>query len=231
MLLLELADHPAQRLIHEIQLALESRRGSAKHILIAGPFQLLANTYRLEIRAKNGGNTGLFGAIVVEAVNLVEDRLNVERIVAFDIAEVGGPAVVWRGSGSVHWRTTRKLGQSHRNGVDFGPEEVIDAVAARAVGPFVGWMFVCPCCAAAVGLYDFKNGIHAQVLVRENGAAAVVGIARQKVRVDAASAVHQGQVCINRLVQFNDGAPAAGTRPGRSAQNGIGGCRAATVCG
>src|SRR5271157_5589359 len=127
-----------------------------------------------------------------EATDLVQYRLNVKRIVALDIAQIRGPAVVRSGVRSRHWRTPGELGQSDRNRINLGPIKIVHSGATGTIGPFVGEVLVRPGGVAAVGLYDFKDGIHPQILMGKDRVTTVVRIARQKVRVDASAAVDLG---------------------------------------
>src|SRR5215470_4769231 len=200
---LELRDHFAQRLIDEIQFAGEYSARSSQHVGVAADLQLLANADRLKVGAEECGHRRSPGVIVRETVNLVEHRLNMQRIVALDVVEVRGPAVVGSRSGSIDRRASGKLRKRYRNGVDLRTEEIIHAFSTWPAGPLVSGMFVRPGGPAAVGFYDLKDRIHPQVLVREYGRATVVWIPRQKRGIDATAAVELRQVEVDALVQFH----------------------------
>src|ERR1022692_1277155 len=75
-------------------------------------------------------------------------------------------------------------------------------------------MLVRPGGVAAVLLYHFEDGVHAQVAVRIDGSAVLGGIARQVVGVDAAAAVDLGLVHVNLLIVAHLSADDAGAESG-----------------
>ena len=53
--------------------------------------ELLAHTDGLEVHAEDGGNWCVCHAEVVFAVDLVQDRVDLQRVVALDVLEAVGP--------------------------------------------------------------------------------------------------------------------------------------------
>ena len=68
--------------------------GVSKNIRIARDLEFLADANGLEVGAEDGRYADFLRSVMRVAVNLVDDRLDVEHVVALDILEVGGPAVV-----------------------------------------------------------------------------------------------------------------------------------------
>src|SRR5580704_17760346 len=112
-LILEFGDDSSEGLVDEIEFTGEPFRRRAKYIQVTAfdrgtaghkrTFrQLFANADSLVIESKHSGHADLLGTVVRITVNLVNDGLNVELVVALDVAEVGGPAIVERGIRKIH---------------------------------------------------------------------------------------------------------------------------------
>jgi hypothetical protein len=111
-----------ERLVDEIKFTDETFAGSPENVRIAAVNsgdgingQLFADAYRLKIRAEQSRDADLGGAIMVIAIDLIDDRSNVKRVVALDVVEARGPAVIRRGIRKVHGCATGKLRQRHWN--------------------------------------------------------------------------------------------------------------------
>src|SRR5262249_7898936 len=107
--------------------------------------------------------------------------------------------------------------------VDSGTREILHAVTAGTIGPFVGWMLVGPRGASAVGLHYFKYGVDPQVLMRKDRLAAAVRIAGQKVGIDAP--IKLSQIGVNAFIQLNYRSTAIGARTRSNSAHGIRGRR------
>jgi hypothetical protein len=171
--------------------------------------ELLADANRLEVRAEQRRDADLVCAVVSKAVDLVDHGLNVEQVIAFDIVKTIGPSVIGRRIGEGYRGAARKR-QRHRNRIDLRTIEIIDAFAARTVGPFIRRMLVGPCRASTAGFHHFKYGVHAQILVRQNGLATVVGVSHQKFGVKTAARVESCEIHVHRLVPRDVGADFSG---------------------
>jgi len=97
-----------------------------------------------------------------------------------------------------------------RDGVDLRTKEVIDTLAAGAIGPFIGGMLVGPCRVTAVGFYHLKDSVDAEIFVRIDGRASTTGIAGQEIRVDGS--IELGEVGVDGFVELGDGADLAWAR-------------------
>ena len=113
------------------------------------------------------------------AVDLIQNRLNMGFVVALNVFEVGSPAIVGSWIGYID-RVATGIGQRNWNRVDLGTKEIIDACAARTVRPFICRMLVGSSCVATVGFYNFKDGIHAEIFVRVDGAQPRLGLRGRK---------------------------------------------------
>lgn len=58
--------------------------------------EFFTDTYRLKVRSKKRGDTDFVPAVVRIAGDLIEDCLHVKHVVALDVIEAGGPAIVRR---------------------------------------------------------------------------------------------------------------------------------------
>ena len=108
-----------------------------------------------------------------EAVDLVDDGLHVEQVVALDVAEVGGPAVVEGVVDQRYWIAARELRKPYRIRVDLRSVKIIDTFAAGAIGPLVGGVLVGPGCGAAIGFHDFENRVDLEVFMGKDRLALV----------------------------------------------------------
>src|SRR5689334_22340154 len=91
-LLLQLADELPQRLIDKVELLSKSLSRSPEHVGVAAlesshriSSQLLSHTHSLKVRAEHRRNAHLAGAIVGVAVDLIENRLYMNGVIATDI--------------------------------------------------------------------------------------------------------------------------------------------------
>ena len=98
---LQRGDHLADRSVHELDFD-EQRRGWCAHIIQITalydrrqlrPDEFLADTDGLEIHAKDGRNRRAGRAVMLQALDFVEDRIDLQRIVALNILEAGGIVV------------------------------------------------------------------------------------------------------------------------------------------
>ena len=147
-----------------------------------------------------------------KAIDLVDHGLHVEQVVALDVAEVGGPAVVESVVDLGHRIATRKLRKRYWIRIDLRSVKIIHTCAAGAIRPFVGGMLIDPGRGAAIGFDDFENRVDLQILMRENGGAIFGRVARKKIWIDAAAAVEQGQIEIDGFVIGRRGADDAGAQ-------------------
>ena len=188
MLVLEFTDDHTQSVIDEVQFERKTQVGSAEDIHISAIYvgsvsaegdrsmlELLAHTHSLIIEPEQGGNADVHFAGVVEAVDLIENGPNVEQVIALDIAEVGGPTVV---DGVIDQGDRIGSGELRKRdgiGVDFGAIEIVDAVSAGTIRPFVAGVLVGPSGVAAVILHNFEYRVGAKVLVGQIGAQRLFG--------------------------------------------------------
>ena len=187
--------------------------------------QLLGGRDRLEVHAEDARHAGMRAAAVVAAVDLVQDRPHLDRVVELGVAVVRGP--VGAGPGR-----QRGIGCG---AVDLGREQVVDGAPGVAADQLIGRVLVGPRCAHAGIVGDLEDGVHAQVLPRVDrlagggidrqlagvdhplldlGDAAgqrkhAGGEARVEVR-DAGAGVDRVQVAIQHLGEVDLGAEAAG---------------------
>src|SRR6185437_2056889 len=224
-LLLQLTDELAQRGIDKVELPGEplSRRADGISVAALGTGdrigrQFLTDTDSLEVGTEQCRHTHPLRAVMIVAVDLVEHRLNVQRVVALDVIEAVGPTVVRRRIGEWDGRTTGKR-QRHRDGVDLRTVKVLDTLAARTVRPLIRRMLVGPGRTATVLAHHLEYSVHAQVLMRLNGAATVLRVAHQEVRVQSATAIEPGQILIDSLVPGDIRADRAGAGTTRVPQS------------
>src|ERR1019366_1074492 len=111
----------------------QSRCGRAQDIGIAAGLaghrirlELLADADRLEVRPEDGGYAHPLASIMVVAVDLVQDGLDVYSVITADVRERRGPSVVRRRIRIRH-RCAPRIGEGNRDRVDFGTEEIVDA--------------------------------------------------------------------------------------------------------
>ena len=155
---------------------------------------------------------------MIEAINLIDDGLHMQGIVTAYVREAVGPAIIRRGVRERHSRAARNLWQWHWNRIDFRAMEIIHALAAGTIGPFVRGMLVGPGRAAAMRPDHFENGVHPQVLVRHYGLTAASRISDQVFRIYAATGIQTREIDVDRLVHGYVGADRAGTGAARIAQ-------------
>src|SRR5208282_5143370 len=155
--------------------------------------ELLAHTEGLEVHAEDGGNLGVLGAEVVLAIDLVEDGVDLQGVVALNVLEAVGPggevgAGITEGSaGCAEGRGDAGKGDHVR--VDLWTVEVVegsgaDTGSSRGVcGVLVG-----PCGVSAVLVNYAEDGVGADEFPGENGFAAVGGIADEALGIDGGEA-------------------------------------------
>ena len=96
-LCLQLVDERPDRSVDELEFAQQRRARRARRIQVSAGRavalldQLLADANRLEVHAEDGGNLVRLGAEVVLAIDLVEDRVDLQRVVALNVLEAVGP--------------------------------------------------------------------------------------------------------------------------------------------
>ncbi len=199
----QFGDELAEGLVDEVELARESWARCTQDVRITTlqardriHRQLLSNTDRLEVGSKQRRHAYFLRVIVVVAVDLIEHRLNMQRVVTLDVVEAVRPAVVERRVLEGHDGAAGDLRQRHRDGIDFRTVEILDPFAAGSIGPLIRRVLIGPCCAAAMRLHDLEYGVHPQVLMWQERVAAVLRIAHQKCRIQAPAPVEPGQVDI-----------------------------------
>ncbi len=133
---LQLADECRNRGVDELEFAQQRRAGRASGIQISARHavallnELLAHTDRLEVHAEDGGNFGAVCAEVVLALDLVEDRVDLQSVVALNVLEAVGPGGNVRawiadcGAGDASRRCN--AGKTDDVGVDFRRVEVVE---------------------------------------------------------------------------------------------------------
>src|SRR5258705_318159 len=120
--------------------------------------ELLCGRDGLEVHAEDRRRPDLGGAAVVEAVDLVQDRVDLVAVVAHGESVVARP---------VAGRAGRR-----RVTVDLGREEILDAGSRRAIEDLVGGVLVRPGRTQAGRASDLEDRVHLEVLVRVDRLAA-----------------------------------------------------------
>ena len=171
-LFLQFADECSDRGIDELEFAQQRRGGRARGIQIsargavAAFNQLLAHAHGLEVHAEDGGNLGLLGAEVVLAVDLVEDRVDLQGVVALDVLEAVGPGGQVRSGiedcGAGYAGGRGDAGKADHVGVDFRRVEVVERDRAEARGDRrVRRVLVGPCRVSASLVNDAEDAVGA----------------------------------------------------------------------
>ena len=190
----QFGDDPSECLVDEIKLRSETRGGFAENAYIAAIYrrpvcydravlQFLADADGLIVEAEKRGDCRALRAIVREAVDLVDHSLHVEQVVALDVAEVGGPAVVESVVDLGHWIATRKLRKRYWIRIDLRSVKIIHTCAAWAIRPFIGGVLIDPGRGAAIGFDYFENRVDLQILMREDRGA-IFGRGRAEENLD-----------------------------------------------
>src|SRR5581483_5135395 len=118
-------------------------------------------------------------------------------------------AVIWRGIREWDDLAAGDVRQRHRDRVDLGAVEILDPLAAGAVGPLVRGMLVGPGRAPAMRAHDPEDGVHAQILMRQDGAATVLWVAHEEMGIEASAPVQAREIDVHRLVPRDVGADLA----------------------
>ena len=166
LLLLERVHHAADLGVDEVEGAHENRTGGdavgevAAGLALRGR-QLLRGRDRLEVHAEERRGAGVGAAAVVEALDLVDHRLDLVVVVLLGEEVVAGP-VTGRGGR----RRVRRVA------VDLRGEQVVDAVARGTVEDLVRGVLVGPGGAQAGAVDDLEDRVHLDVLVGEHRQAA-----------------------------------------------------------
>ena len=163
----ELRRHPADRAIDEAEGVTQHRPGHPAAVMahVAAQLvdaadrrgrQLLGRRDGLEVHPEDRRDAHVRGAGVVSAVDLVQDGLDLDRVVELGVAVVRGPV------------PARACGQARvgRGAVDLGREQVVDARARMARKQLIGGMLVRPGGAQPRIVCDLEHRVHAQVLAR-----------------------------------------------------------------
>ncbi len=133
----------------------------------------------------------MLASVMGEAVDLIEDSVYLDLVIAGDVQRAFGPVVGMGGirNGVAAGNVKRSNRQGNDRRVDLRSKEVIRTMIARPVDPFIGRVLVDPGGVEAGFARDIEDCINAYVLLRKDGLAAIVGIARQKRRVDASAGI------------------------------------------
>ena len=98
--------------------------------------QLLAHADGLEVHAEDGRNLRRLSAEVVLAIDLVEDRIHLQRVVALNVLEAVGPRGQVRtgiaNGGTGNAGRSRDAGKTDYVGVDFRSIEIVERGRADA---------------------------------------------------------------------------------------------------
>ena len=128
----------AQRLIDEVQFRRQAHSRCTQDIRVATRSttdwidgELLADADRLKVGAKQRGDADVPGSIMREAVDLIDHRLHMQRVVAHDVGKAIGPAIVHGGVRERYRRATRELRQWHGNRIHVGQRRLRFRSAAR----------------------------------------------------------------------------------------------------
>src|ERR1700728_536556 len=189
----------AAAVVDQLEFAEQRRAGGSGGIeisagrAVAGLNQLLAHAQGLEVHAEDGGNLGLSSGEMVPSVDLVEDGIDLQAVVALDVQEAIGPGcqvgarVEDRGAGETG--ESGNAGKADHGGVDFRRIEVIERTRSDAGGDGgVGRVLVGPGCISTGGMNDAEDGVGADELPRPHRFASLSRVAIQFLRVDGADA-------------------------------------------
>src|SRR6185369_2080422 len=130
------------------------------------------------------------GAGMILAGDLVEDRRDLAVVVFLGGVDRAGDRILL----------------VFHVGFDLRRIEVIDAIAARTLDQIVGRIFVGPGGISAGGLDHVEDRVYANIRVRIGGRAAIGGIARQLLRIEAAAGIDLVGREIEGLVVIDFGA-------------------------
>ncbi len=116
------------------------------------------------------------------AVDLVQDCVDLQGVVALNVLEAVGPGGqigAWiRDRGAGYAGGCRNTGEGDHAGVDFRPIEVVEGDGTKTGGDRrVSGMLVGPCRVSASAVDDAEDGVGADEIPRVNGTAALAGIA------------------------------------------------------
>ena len=196
----------------------------------------MADTDGLKVHAENRGDFGR-GAVMGLALDLVENGIDLERVVALDVLEAVGPGgkvgagVAHGGAGVASGGLD--AGQRYDVGIDLGRVVIVNR-AARAGDGAVRGVLVRPGRVAAGVVNDVIDRVGADEVPRIDGCAALGGVARQLGRVDGrdaafgerragSTAIELGLVEINALFVLGGGAGRDAKGRARAGLNAVAG--------
>src|SRR5215471_14890173 len=136
----EFGHHLPDRIVGKLDLAEQRLGWRAGIVQIAAPhsdgffYELLANTDDLKVHAEDLGYRPGKPAAVIPAVDLIDDSLHLQAVVALDIGKAVGPGVAARYGRLIRQRVAAgHAAQRHRNRDDFG--RVVIVHVRPAAGP------------------------------------------------------------------------------------------------
>jgi hypothetical protein len=189
---LEQRHHPPDGRVGECDLSQQrlARRADIVQIAARHPHglfdQLLADADHLKVHPKDLWNRSAELAAVIPAVDLVEDRLHLQAVVALDVLEAVRPGIRRSDRRLIRKRVAAGHGgQRYRNRVDFRRVVIVDVrTVARTRDRGVGRMLVRPGSVAPCRMHNAKNRIRANEAPRIDGIAVMGRIALEPHWID-----------------------------------------------
>ncbi len=190
---LERVDHLPDRRIHECDLAQHAGRRIACGIGVASLDsldQLLSDADGLEVHAQDCGYGSVAGAEVVPALDLVDDRIDLQLVIAPDRGEASGPVITrgMRNARAIVADDGVEARNRHNVGIHFGRVVIVDVgrhgCSGRSGDGGVNGVLVRPGRVAARRVDHTVDRVCPDEVPGIHRLAAIEGISRKLLRID-----------------------------------------------